>query len=450
MMLHEPRSVRDILYPFRNLAWRISRAALLLGVGAVFLPLILLTLPFRRRRARQLVWGPVPIINNKYWSRAMSAVGWDSVTLMDGFFPINDRGDFDLYFEDLPPRWLRPSALRKALSFYLAMAYVLRNASVVHQPFSGGPLGRTPYWRAEGWLLRLAGIRIVIIPFGADSYQYSKVEDPSLRHALLTSYPAAGISEPEIAAKVRYWTRRADAVLVGFGVDGIGRWDVTVPNPIVIDVEQWAPKDHYSPADGVDGTVYILHTPNHRGFKGTEFVISAVDRLRHRGLKLELILAEKMQNADIRTAMQRCDILVEQLIFSGYALSGVEGMASGLPVIANLQDDVRMQLYRRYAFLDECPVLSASPETIEETLELLVTRPKLREQLGGAGRKYAVKYHSYPFAQYLFGAIYESTRTREHPDLMNLFHPLRSDYVRGSAAVDHPLIRNRYPSNAHT
>ena len=38
-------------------------------------------------------------------------------------------------------------------------------------------------------------------------------------------------------------------------------------------------------------------------------------------------------------------------------------MASGLPVLANLDHEAYTTVFRRYAFLNECPILSSSPET---------------------------------------------------------------------------------------
>lgn len=60
--------------------------------------------------------------------------------------------------------------------------------------------------------------------------------------------------------------------------------------------------------------VESIHTPNHRGFKGTEFLIKAVQELKDEGYKLELILLENKKNAEVLSIMQTADILAEQVL----------------------------------------------------------------------------------------------------------------------------------------
>src|ERR1700730_7851719 len=110
-----------------------------------------------------LVWGPTPLINNKYWSEALKGVGWRSVTLMSHHYPSFRREDFDLYFEDLVPSSLRTHRFKRAFGIAGALWYILRNASVVHLSFGGGPLGTTRFWKFEAPLFRWAGIRTVVI-----------------------------------------------------------------------------------------------------------------------------------------------------------------------------------------------------------------------------------------------------------------------------------------------
>jgi hypothetical protein len=115
--------------------------------------------------------------------------------------------------------------------------------------------------------------------------------------------------------------------------------------------------------------------------------------------------------------------------------------------MANLDHEAYTRLFRRYAFLNECPVLSTAPETLVDHLRLLVTRPELREALGRAGRHYAEKYHSNEAAQFLFGSIYDKILHGRDVDLINLYHPLTSEWVRGRPKVEHPLVENRWPGD---
>jgi hypothetical protein len=228
--------------------------------------------------------------------------------------------------------------------------------------------------------------------------------------------------------------------------DGLGRTDALPYNPLTIDTRNWKPKKVYSANDGINGNVKIIHTPNHRGCKGTEFLIQAINELKSEGVMVDLILLEGVPNDEVKRIMQeKADILADQFISVAYALSGIEGMAVGLPVLANLEDSEYTTAFRRYSYLDECPILSSTPESLKKILRVLIRNPKLREELGKAGRQYVEKYHSEETAQYLFGAVYEKIWHGKDVDLINLFHPLKSDYNRSKPLVKHPLVENRLP-----
>ena len=402
--------------------------------GLVALVLAAIVKPQRR----ELVWTPEPLVYNLYWSNAMRKAGWASTTLMSHQYELFKGAGFDRYTPDLVPRPLRRWS--DALAPYAGFLYVIKNASVVHIPFTGGPLGRTPFWRFEAPLLRRSGIKTVVIPYGGDYYMYSRIADPVFRQGLLISYPAAGRNEPSVAKHVDHWCREADVVVVGAHVDGLSRWDVPAGNCLCLDLEQWPPKRAYSDADGRTGPVRVMHAPNHRGVKGTEFLIAAVEELRAESLEIDLELVEGSANEEVRALMREVDIFADQFIITGYGLASVEAMASGLPVMCNLEDDYVVRLYRLYSFFGQCPIVSASPEQIADRLRLLVTRPDLRRQLGEAGRQYVERFHSEAASQYLFGSIYRKLLDGEDVDLLNLFHPLRSPYVTGGGRIEVPAL----------
>lgn len=364
---------------------------------------------------------------------------------MEGQYEIYEKTDFDKYLSDFWP-YFGNSTVRNGLGSFFGFIFVLRNARVVHTTFDGMALGRSIFWRCEGFLFRLAGIKVIVLSYGSDAYQYSKVIDTSLRYGLLASYPSLARREQTILSKVTYWNRRADIISCGLMVDGQGRWDITTNQHLVIDTLSWSAKAQGAVNDGENGVVRVLHTPNHRGFKGTEFLVEAVEQLKGAGIKVELIMLERVPNEHVRRIMQEVDILAEQFIATGYAMSGIEGMASGLPVLANLDHEAYTRVFRRYGFLDECPILSSPPERLAANLKLLIRNPALREELGRAGRAFVEKYHSYATAQYMFGSIYRRFNGEE-VDLINLFHPLKSAYNRATPRIDHPLVENRLPAS---
>jgi hypothetical protein len=260
----------------------------------------------------------------------------------------------------------------------------------------------------------------------------------------MMSYPLAARKQQAVSSRLDYWCRHADCVIPGvMAPDGFGRWDVLAPTSLCLDLNDWSVSTRKSTADGINEPVFIAHAPNHRGFKGSEFVIDAVSVLKDEGFKVELLLLEKMPNSEVREVLRdSTDILVEQLIVTGHGMNAVEGFSSGLPVVSNLEDDSCTTMFRRWSFLNECPIASASPETLLDVLRKLVTSPELRLQLGRAGREYAEKYLGLDSAQYLFGEVIEFLYGRRE-SLINLYHPLLGDYCKRKPIVEHPLVNNR-------
>lgn len=432
-------------------------------IGLVFfLPLWVFIAVTRRlskkntvKKKPRLVWGPIPVISNKYWSDALKSGGYDSETLMENYFSIiHKKEHFDKYTYELTTLLSEinhPVFKKFYLYFlpYIGFTYALCRYDIFHHHFLGGFLGGSIFWKLEAYLLKLAGCKTVITAFGGDFYQYSKIVDMSWRHVLLMNFPRYAPTEPVIARRVKYWTRHADIIINGFQIDGLGRWDVLPYNMVTIDCDLWKSKKIYSKNNGTNGFVKIMHTPNHRGIKGTEFLLEAIKELQSEGLQIELILLEKLQNEIVKEKMQEADILVEQLIL-GYGLTAIEGMASGLPVLTNLENENYTLLFRRYSYLNECPILSSSPENIKHNLRLLITNPLLREELGIASRQYAEKYHSKETAQYMFGKIYEKIWFDKEVDLLNLFHPVKSEFNKRTPFIKHPLVENKFASNQYS
>lgn len=389
----------------------------------------------------RLVWGATPIINYSYWSKAMRRAGYESTTFTDGFYSaINNRKDWDILIQEKYGQ-RTPLFIKRIFAFFESIF----KYDIFFLSFDGFFLGLTSYWWMESFLLKLAGKKTVLMPYGSDSYVYRRIRSLDTIHALLLSYPVAAKKQAIIEKRVDYWTDRADVLCPGvMGPDGFGRWDILVPSFINIDLLQWQASQKQNFFDGHTGTVFIAHAPNHRGFKGTEFVIEAINQLRAEGLKVELILLEKKPNEEVRKILSEVDILVEQLLATGYALNAIEGMASGVPVISNLEDNSLLRPFRRWSYLSECPIVSASPETITSVLRDLVTRPKLRYQLGKAGREYVEKYHGLDSAQHMFGAVIDHLYGRmDAHTLLNLYNPRTSEYCKRKAKVNHPLVDNR-------
>ena len=403
-------------------------------------------LAIKRRRNRneglRLYWGPAPMINIKYISDSLREVGFNSTTVVTHDYSIYEGLRFDRYHDEIVRASRIPHFIKRRAQSYIVFASLLKSYDIVHIPFSGGPLGSTGIAWLEPLLFKLSGIRVVMLAYGSDFWRYSWIPETLVRHALLISYPDPGRSEHEIECRVKRWMRHADIVVGGFMVEGASRWDVLATNFLVVPLDRIKPREQWSKADGRSAAVKIVHAPNHRGVKGTEFMLAAIERLRKRGYAIELKLLEKVSNDAVLAAMREADICLEHCIGSGYALFAIEAMGSGSAVLSNLEDEHRIGVHRHFGWLDQCPIVSANIDQLEETLEFLIKNPSLREQLGRIGIDYVKRFHSPQMAQYLFSSIYRKMDGQE-VDLMRLFHPITSDFMRSFEPLKPPLKRNR-------
>lgn len=366
----------------------------------------------------RLVWGTSPIINFSHWSRAMASDGFDSVTLVTKPYRINQREDWDLVIKERFPH--SPALVRK----HRAFLWALWHKDVFLMSFDGFLGPQTPGFRIQGFLLKWARRKSVLLPYGSDAYVYGRVQSPSTLHGLLLSYPEAGRRQREISKRVDYWVENADFIIPGFmSFDGFGRYDVLTPSPLTLDLNVWKPATNPSMADGREGTVRVVHAPNHRGFKGTEFIVAAVEQLAEEGLSVELRLLEGLPNSEVRRVLSsESDVLVEQLLFPGHGLNALEGMSVGLPVVGNLSDESIIGPFRWYTYFRECPIVSATPDSVVDVLRELVTQPKRRAELSKQGVDYVKNHHGADAAVHLFAHVLTALQTGEN--CQRLYHPL--------------------------
>jgi glycosyltransferase involved in cell wall biosynthesis len=384
-------------------------------------------------KQRRVVLGGAGLVNHAKWCGALRAEDIESKTFVWGAPEIYDQRTFDY---DLQAKWGK--------FVYLVVPWIflktLFGTDTVICGFDGFLLGTTNLRRFELYFMKLAKCKIVVVPYGADSFVYRNIDSRATAHVLQISYPQASRNQNRIERDVRRNVKNADFMFLGFMTfDGFGRWDALPVSPLVIDLDVWQPnKEIHKTREKLT----IVHTPNHRGFKGTEFLIQAVKELQEENYAVELVLLEEIPNSEVlKIFVERADVLVEQLIAPGYALSAIEGMATGLTVVSNLSDQGVIAPMRRWSYLNECPIVSATPETIKEVLVKLINQPQLREELSTLSRMYAEKYHSYQTFQEFYQAI-DAYLYEQGPDLINFYHPIIGQSRTVHKKLKTPLVPN--------
>ncbi len=155
-----------------------------------------------------------------------------------------------------------------------------------------------------------------------------------------------------------------------------------------ININEWTPiYTQFS-----DRPLRIAHAPSHRGVKGTDLIISALDKLKQEGFKFEFILIEGMSNKDAKEIYKTVDIFVDQLYAGWYGGLAVEAMALGKPVICYIRDEDLRYLPDQMRF--DLPFIRVEPDNIYDVLKSTISmaRGELLD-IAKQSRLYVERWH---------------------------------------------------------
>jgi hypothetical protein len=387
-------------------------AKLLYGVAAGFLGLCLCGLALLRRAIRKvvsgnrkpaLVWAGMPIRGLADSSSAMQAAGFDSLSVAVARYPINSGDEFDIWLEPedrLPAGLNTPVYLLRSVAVF---ASALLRRDVLHAYFNGGILARTPIASWEFRLWKLAGGRLCVMPYGSDAYVYAGLPDEEWANAIRELYPRTASEDRIVSDRIAAATQAADAVI------GCIAHTVTLPR-----VDYWPLLWYPAPPETLaaqvnpprtSGPIRLFHAPNHRRIKGTDALLDAIETLKQDGIDVELDLVEGRSHNETIERMAKADIVVDQLNF-GYALTALEGMALGKPVISGIRDSEMYAPFFKLADLGEVPLIRATRETILAVLRDLIQDRQSWPALGKQGRTFVERHHMPANTVALFSGIY--------------------------------------------
>lgn len=148
--------------------------------------------------------------------------------------------------------------------------------------------------------------------------------------------------------------------------------------------------------------------------KSTHIYIPLVQRLKEEGLDVELIFFQDVPNKRVRYYQAQADIVLEMLTYGWFGANAREAMMLGKPVICFLRqtwlDRMRNEIPE---YVDELPVVSATPETVYDVLKELVQNPAKRAEIGRRSRAFAEKWHASDRAAQHFERVFQKILGRE-------------------------------------
>lgn len=170
---------------------------------------------------------------------------------------------------------------------------------------------------------------------------------------------------------------------------------LTVPR--VVDLKKWT----YVGTEPGE-VLRVVHAPSRRGVKGTEYVLSAIEKLRSEGGQIELRLVENVPNAEAREIYKWADVVIDGLRMGWYGVLAVEAMALGKVVVCYIRDELKH--YLPYP----PPMAVANPDNLYEVLKDLASNPAELRSLGQRGRQYVEELHDAEKVTDILLRIYEA------------------------------------------
>ncbi|MEW6096969.1 MAG: hypothetical protein AB1567_10690 [bacterium] len=324
--------------------------------------------------------GPQPLINNVYHKKALNKYGYKTVTFVCQTYFITREFDIIL---NIP-----------ILNYYILYFYSIYNCKILYIYFNGGSLYNTTYKYIESSLYKLANVKTVVMPYGADVQDLTRCNNIIFKNNIFKDYPTFKMMRTQISKKIDIWTRGADYIISGCEwVDYMYHWDKLLLSHFSIDTEEVKPNIYYK--FDKNKTIKILHVPNHKNIKGTKYFIKAIEELKSEGYNLEFIMVQRVPNSEVKKFISEADIIADQLVIGWYAMYAIEAMAMGKPVICYLREDL-YNLYIEEGLIekDEIPLINANIFNIKDVLRNILNNPNKILELGKKGRDFVLKHHS--------------------------------------------------------
>ena len=410
----------------RRLARAVGLCARLL-IAALWVPLV----RWRTRRfpRRSVLYAGQAYYNAWYLSRALRGKGWRADVLNWDPNPASQmyyHGE-DFRFDDRGPD---PLAMAARIWFYLRAlwTYDVFHFSNAHGMSFGQGL-RDALQGAPGTEIRLlksAGKKIVYSNNGCldgvSQTSFSKWGPESVCGICRWRTVPSVCSDERNLAWGRFRNSMADyqCLTGGNKVDYNDDPRVhEVPEFYCLDPDFWRPdleipdefRLSYPP-----GTIRLYHAIGNFkartdetgvNIRSTHVYLPLVERLKAEGLPVELMFVTGVPNKQVRYYQAQADIFLELLTFGFFGANVREAMMLGKPVICYLRPEWLAGMRREIPdYVDELPVISATPATVEGVLRDLIAHPEKRREIGARSRAFAVKWHSAEAGARRLDAIY--------------------------------------------
>ena len=357
----------------------------------VFLALIpfaiLVKFPRVKKKPFRSLWAGTPILTLPNLAAAEKILGIKSSTFVSGSYYITEDFDYNLSRKFGP--------YFKLFASYPAFVWACWSFQRFHFFCDRGILPNTKpfnFNKAELIIYKLLKKEVLFYTYGADVRTRKKSIELGVYNCCMEcqSVGKACVCDERLGiANTTFISRYANAI---FSMGDMIEYTPGSRNNLFF----W-PIDLYSdngqkyvpsyPDQNNEKPMRIVHASNHRHFKGTRFLISAVERLQARGVNVELKLVEKIPNDKALEIYRTADIVFDQCIIGFHGFLTIEAMAMGKPVMCYIRKPNEYLLHP-----EEMPIINCKAEEVESTIRACCSDRRLLYERGVAGRRYVEKY----------------------------------------------------------
>jgi glycosyltransferase involved in cell wall biosynthesis len=354
----------------------------------------------RRGRVRTL-WGVTPILTLPLKVRCDEALGFRSESIVYTTYYITN--DFTWNLERVVRFARRHPTLHHAVC-RLVLGLALLRYDIFHTFADRGLLpsdGRFGVHPEERAALRRAGKRLYVFGYGGDvrtrartlalgAWNFCRDCDAPGKYCVCDDATGARIMRATAEAATAL-VSTADMLPYMPDAHHVAYWPVDTERVAFVGVTR------------AEGPLRVAHAPNHLHFKGTRYLEQVIAALRAEGVAIELVTRSGVSNRDVLGLFAAVDLVADQFIGGAYGYTALEAMACGKPVLTYVRDAGLVLA------ASECPLLNATPDTLETVLRWCVENRDRLPAIGAMGRAYVVRHHSIPATAARFARLYLET-----------------------------------------
>jgi glycosyltransferase involved in cell wall biosynthesis len=352
-------------------------------------PLRLIRKQIPRRKIRSL-WTGSPIITLALKAKAERLLGINAKSLVYSTYLISSDFDYNL------SQWYSIPVLGKLVPF-IVFLWACLFVDRLHFYCDRGLIPAIKPYRfnfSELYIYRLLGIPVFFWTYGADVRSCGTTKmlgEPNCCTNCTSVGKACLCDETSQIKKIQKLKKYSNAI---FSMGDMIEYTRGSRNdlffwPVDLNGENAHKYASTYPKKDGEKPLRIVHASNHRMFKGTHFLIEAVEDLKGKGFPIELVLVEKVPNEKALDIYRSADIIFDQCLIGFHGYFALEGMAMGKPVMCFIRKPEEYLLHP-----EQCPIINTHLNTLKEDIRYFVDNREQLTDIGMKSRQYIEKYYT--------------------------------------------------------